>query len=35
MNLSTGTITYLVADALGSVRGVVSSAGSLTALDLL
>ena len=31
MNLSTGTITYLVSDALGSVRGVVSSAGSLTA----
>jgi RHS repeat-associated protein len=29
--LSTGTITYLVSDALGSVRGVVSSAGSLTA----
>jgi RHS repeat-associated protein len=31
VNLSTGTITYLVSDALGSVRGVVSSAGSLTA----
>jgi RHS repeat-associated protein len=31
VDLSTGTIQYLVADALGSVRGVVSSAGSLTA----
>jgi RHS repeat-associated protein len=31
VDLSTGTITYLVSDALGSVRGVVSSAGSLTA----
>jgi RHS repeat-associated protein len=31
VNLSIGAITYLVADALGSVRGVVSSAGSLTA----
>jgi RHS repeat-associated protein len=31
VNLSTGTIRYLVADALGSVRGVVSSAGSLSA----
>jgi RHS repeat-associated protein len=31
VDLSTGTITYLVADALGSVRAVVSSAGSLTA----
>jgi len=31
VNLSTGTIQYLNADALGSVRGVVSSAGSLTA----
>jgi RHS repeat-associated protein len=31
INLSSGTIRYLVADALGSVRGVVSSSGSLTA----
>jgi RHS repeat-associated protein len=31
VNLSTGTITNLVADALGSVRGVVSSTGTLTA----
>ena len=31
VNLSTGAITYLVADALGSVRGVVSSTGSLSA----
>jgi RHS repeat-associated protein len=31
VNLSTGTIHYLVADVLGSVRGVVSSAGSLAA----
>ena len=31
VNLSTGTITYLVADQLGSVRGTVSSAGSLSA----
>jgi RHS repeat-associated protein len=30
VNLSTGAITYLVADALGSVRGVVGSSGSLT-----
>jgi len=30
VDLSTGTITYLVSDALGSVRGIVSSAGSLT-----
>jgi YD repeat-containing protein len=29
VNLSTGTITYLVADMLGSVRGAVSSSGSL------
>ncbi len=29
VNLSTGAITYLVADALGSVRGVVNSIGSL------
>ena len=31
VNLSTGAITYLVGDALGSVRGVVSSTGSLSA----
>jgi RHS repeat-associated protein len=31
INISTGTIRYLVSDALGSVRGVVSSGGSLTA----
>jgi RHS repeat-associated protein len=31
VNLSTGTVTYLVSDALGSVRGVLSSSGSLTA----
>jgi RHS repeat-associated protein len=31
VNLATGTIRYLVADALGSVRGIVSSAGALTA----
>jgi RHS repeat-associated protein len=31
VNLSTGTIQYLVGDALGSVRGVVSSSGALTA----
>ena len=31
VNLSTGTVQFLVADALGSVRGVVSSSGSLTA----
>ena len=31
VNLSSGTITYLSSDALGSVRGVVSSSGSLTA----
>lgn len=30
VNLTTGTVTYLVTDALGSVRGVVSSSGSLT-----
>jgi RHS repeat-associated protein len=30
VNLSTGTIAYLVTDALGSVRGTVSSTGSLT-----
>ena len=31
VNLSTGAITYLVGDALGSVRGVVSATGSLSA----
>lgn len=31
VNLSTGTLHYLVADGLGSVRGVVTSSGSLTA----
>jgi trimeric autotransporter adhesin len=31
VNLSTGTISYLVADSLGSVRGTVSGAGALTA----
>ncbi len=31
VNLSSGTAKYLVADALGSVRGVVSASGSLTA----
>jgi len=31
VNLSTGAITYLVSDALGSVRGVVSATGSLSA----
>jgi RHS repeat-associated protein len=31
VNLSSGTVTYLVADLLGSVRGIVSSSGSLTA----
>ncbi len=31
VNLSTGTVTYLISDALGSVRGVLSSSGSLTA----
>jgi RHS repeat-associated protein len=30
VNLSTGTITYLVGDSLGSVRGTVSSSGALT-----
>ncbi|HEY1620069.1 MAG TPA: RHS repeat-associated core domain-containing protein [Streptosporangiaceae bacterium] len=29
VNLATGTITYLVTDSLGSVRGAVTSAGSL------
>jgi RHS repeat-associated protein len=31
VNLSTGAVTYLNQDALGSVRGVVSSSGALTA----
>jgi len=31
VNLSTGTITYLVTDSLGSVRGTVGSSGTLTA----
>jgi RHS repeat-associated protein len=31
VNLATGTVTYLVADLLGSIRGTVSSAGALTA----
>ena len=31
VNLSTGTVTFLISDALGSVRGVLSSSGSLTA----
>ena len=31
VKLSTGAITYLVPDTLGSVRGIVSSAGTLTA----
>jgi RHS repeat-associated protein len=31
VHLSTGTITYLNADSLGSVRGIISSSGSLTA----
>ncbi|HTA03119.1 MAG TPA: RHS repeat-associated core domain-containing protein, partial [Streptosporangiaceae bacterium] len=31
VNLSTGAVSYLVADALGSVRGIVSGSGSLTA----
>jgi RHS repeat-associated protein len=31
VTLSTGTVQYLVSDAIGSVRGVVSSSGALTA----
>jgi RHS repeat-associated protein len=31
VDLSTGTISYLLADSLGSIRGVVNSSGSLTA----
>lgn len=30
VNLATGVVTYLVTDALGSVRGTVSSSGALT-----
>lgn len=30
VNLSTGSITYLVTDSLGSVRGIVNASGSLT-----
>ena len=30
VNLATGTVTYLVTDSLGSVRGTVNSSGSLT-----
>lgn len=30
VNISSGTATYLLADALGSVRGIVDSTGSLT-----
>src|SRR5260370_5737193 len=30
VNLTTGTVTYLVTDSLGSVRGTVSAAGALT-----
>jgi RHS repeat-associated protein len=30
VNLSTGTITYLITDSLGSVRGSVNASGSLT-----
>ena len=30
VNLATGAVTYLVTDSLGSVRGAVSSSGSLT-----
>jgi RHS repeat-associated protein len=31
VNLATGAVSYLAADALGSVRGVISGSGSLTA----
>jgi RHS repeat-associated protein len=31
VNLSTGSVTYLDTDSLGSVRGIISSAGALTA----
>jgi uncharacterized protein RhaS with RHS repeats len=31
VNLSTGATSYLIEDSLGSVRGIVSSSGSLTA----
>jgi RHS repeat-associated protein len=30
VNLSTGAITYLIADSLGSIRGTVNSSGALT-----
>lgn len=30
VNLSTGTVTYLISDSLGSVRGTLNPAGSLT-----
>ena len=30
VNLSTGAVTYLIADALGSVRGTVNNSGALT-----
>lgn len=30
VNLSTGTVSYLITDALGSVRGVVGSSGAVT-----
>ena len=30
VNLTTGTITYLITDSLGSVRGIVDSTGTLT-----
>jgi RHS repeat-associated protein len=31
VNLATGAVTYLIHDSLGSVRGIVSSSGALTA----
>jgi hypothetical protein len=31
VNLSTGNVTYLIGDLLGSIRGAVSSSGSLIA----
>jgi trimeric autotransporter adhesin len=31
VNVSTGVVTYLVADSLGSVRGIINSTGALTA----
>src|SRR5258708_30595775 len=30
VNLSTGAVTYLVSDSLGSIRGTVNSSGTLT-----